>query len=178
MLTIRKAQVALLAEANWRAFRDRAYRHCQEYFPRTCQLLGEEGVWSYVDTGLQKAGSLGFETRRDLLRYLNLVFTFGPDFHELPWAVSILADDSFSAPVRIHILIEAAIDKLREPVAAAEEQAPLSEPYSADGGDAFAGWEEAPPAPVPAPAPLQPPGETALPPAPPNLFRMDDHYAW
>ena len=177
-MVIRKLQMDLMAEANRRAFQRRALRHCQDCFPWASALLGDTGVRSYVETGLQKAAAFGFDSEPDPLKYLNLVFTFGPDFDQLPWAAEILADHSFAAPVRIAILTDTALDELRDSPGAEEEETPPAEADSEDSRDAFAGWPETPPAPLPAAAVLQPPGETALPPAPPDLFRMDQHYDW
>src|SRR5580692_286903 len=114
MLVIRKAQLEALERANWDAFERTAYRHCLDCFPETCDLLGEEGVWSYVHGGLRRAQSYGFSTAPEFLKYLTLMLTAGPDFDRLPWAAEILRDPQYIPSVRIGILIDTAMNQLAE----------------------------------------------------------------
>ena len=101
-----------LEQANWHAFVRSAYRHCQECFPKTCDLVGEQGVWAYVHDGLRRAQAYGFSTAPELLKYLTLMFTVGPDFDRLSWAAEILSDPQYIPCVRIGILIETAMNEL------------------------------------------------------------------
>ena len=183
MLVIREAQMRALAEANWRAFENMACRHCWECHPVPCEAIGEDGVWSYVWTGLSKARAYGFEKAPDLLLFLSLMLTAGPDFDETAWAQEILRDPEYSPSVRAWYLRDEAmrqLNGLEEPPAegtaqtsgaAAAEAA--SEPKAPENG-----WPEWPPEPVPPPVVLEPPQESCLPFTIPEFLRQDPHYDW
>jgi|SRR5579883_408023 len=182
MLVVRKEQLRALADLDWARFEQQAVEHCRQAFPAICDSLGEDATKQQVHLGLRQAKGHGFESAADLLGYLNLVFTFGPDFQERPWASEVLRDRSFAPSVRIGLLTDYALDELKGPAAQPDEREPEpAEDLSDDEpipADPFAAWEEAPPAPVPPdPAPL-PPSGSALPPRPPDFVRSDEHFAW
>jgi hypothetical protein len=172
MLVIRTVQMDVLRQARWREFTNAAIRHCRQHFPEMCAWLGEQDTPATVSAALQQAAAYGFEDARDLLKFLNLTFTFGPQFDQLPWAEEILTDPDYLPGTRIDVLTAAAIQELTPP--AAEDALPDGdvEPEHAGG---FDGWTPVAPAPVPPPVALLPAND---PPPPPDLFRMDEHFAW
>ena len=51
--------------------------------------------------GVERAGSYGIGTERDVCKYIDLMFAFGRDFdknQDLPWASRILEDDTLKSP--------------------------------------------------------------------------------
>lgn len=180
MLVVRQAQLAVLEEANWNRFLDTAYEHCRECFPAACHSIGDEATRYYVRAGIDRAKSFRLKSSADLLGYLNLVFTFGLDFDQLPWAAEILYDPTYLPNVRISMLTDRALVELEAPSRASEESMAEDEEEPAEPAnlDPFADWEEAPPVPTPPAPALQPPGESCVPPPPPDLIRHDEHFRW
>lgn len=94
MLTIRDEQMRALSAAREVEFETRLVQRSPLQFPGECAALGSGGVREMVRYALRKALSHGFATERDLVRYVDLAFTFGRDFDvdpSLPWAANILA---------------------------------------------------------------------------------------
>jgi len=107
MLVMRDQQMQALARSvlpQW------ITKHLKQFFPRECAALGETGLAERVREGIERAKSHGFENRVHISQYLDLMFTFGPDFDRdaaLDWPGPILADRTVSAGVRIERLLEA-----------------------------------------------------------------------
>jgi len=94
MLVFRKEQMRAMAQATLEAFQGRLTEQIREDFPSDAEALGSEKLKSVVRGGVEKALAYGFETERDLSRYLYLMFTFGAGFDKdpaFPWAREILA---------------------------------------------------------------------------------------
>ena len=104
MLVIRHAQMNSLMEAQWRQFEYSAYEQCRLRHPEICSDLGEEQVWSYVRSGVNRARSLGFSTAPELVRFLDLMLTRGRNFDESPPASEILPLMQYSAGSRLDAL--------------------------------------------------------------------------
>ena len=71
--------------------------------------MAEAVLAQEIRYGIQRAGVYGFDTQRDVTKYLNLMFEFGRDFDVDPncaWSQEILAD---SAPGKMERLYEAAL---------------------------------------------------------------------
>ena len=95
MITIRRAQMKVFEKTALRNFAGRAVEHLETYFPDQCAAMGKEAVLDAVRFGMGRAAHHHFETERDILRYLTLMFTFGKDFDrdpEIPWARAILTN--------------------------------------------------------------------------------------
>jgi len=110
VLVIRAAQMKALAEVAEKAFVERASDYLRETFPEKCAELGPEAVHRWVRSGLEKARGYGLRLDVEVLRYLNLMYTFGWDFDRLPWAAEILDDTEVSAAGKIEELMEAAFE--------------------------------------------------------------------
>src|SRR4051812_21947994 len=77
MLLIRNAQMHVLARntlPSWIA------AHLRRFFPDECAALGEEGLDERIADGIGGALSYGFEAPDHIAQYIDLTFTFGPDF--------------------------------------------------------------------------------------------------
>lgn len=92
VLKLRDHQVWLLEDDARARLLTRAAAHLGRHFPGPCAALGPAQMQEVLDYGLARAGRHGFETERELAKYLNLMFAFGRDFdREQPWAVELLA---------------------------------------------------------------------------------------
>lgn len=93
MLTIRDEQVRAMRGTVQRQFEDRMVTHLGEFFSDQCEALGEAGVRDAIRYGLQQAEAHGFGREKDVVRYLNLMFTFGREFDTEPacgWSAEFL----------------------------------------------------------------------------------------
>ena len=118
MLVIRKEQMEVLSHYVLKGFEDRMVEHLNEFFPDQCETLGEPDVREAVQYGIDRAGSYGITSERDVCKYLNLMFTFGRDFDvdpRLPWAAAILNAGDVTDPTRkIERLYTEAMDNAHE----------------------------------------------------------------
>lgn len=109
--TIRDQHLHAFAAAALEDFEARMAAHARRFFPYVCGRLGEGRTREVIRRGLGRAHAHGLSTERELCLYLNLVFTFGPDFDvdpRLPWPARILRDPAVStAAERIERLYEA-----------------------------------------------------------------------
>lgn len=94
-------------------FEDRMVRHLGAFFPGQCADLGEAGVRGAIQHGLERAEAHGFHREGDVIRYLNLMFTFGRGFDVQPecaWAAPFLHGGSASTgPDRMEGLYSRAV---------------------------------------------------------------------
>ena len=178
MLVIRAVQMDLLRQTRWREFEAAARRHCEEHFPEVCQAFGPAETTAAVQAGLQKALAFGFEDAAHLLKFLNLTFTFGSDFDQLPWAREIFDEPDYLPGTRIELLCAVAAQQL-EPTSDVEELQSADEAAEpmADDAESLTGGGDEPMEPVPAPPTAEPEPLTPAPPVP-AVFKFDPHYSW
>ncbi len=101
MLVIRKAQMAVLEQAVLRTFENRMLEHLKEFFPKHCEILGEEQVRKVIRLGIERAEQYGLVSERDIHLYVGLMFMLGSYFDQdpqLPWAAKILTDENIVYP--------------------------------------------------------------------------------
>jgi len=114
MLIIRDQQMRVLSLA---LFERWVVEHLREHFAGPCGELGDAGLRSLVERGLQAARRYGFVQEADLCGYLDLTVALGADFDadpRFPWASAILKNPAFKSPGRrMEALSEAACDHLR-----------------------------------------------------------------
>lgn len=107
MLTIRKDQMAAFSANAQAQFALRCEAHLREYFPEECGRLGPREVAASVRLALGKADDYRLKSERDILRYLNLMYTLGFDFdRNVPWASGILTDGRLSSASKMRLLTE------------------------------------------------------------------------
>jgi len=101
MVIIRNKQMDELGKAEARKFQDKMVAHLKEFFPDTCEELGEPRVRESISHGVERAESYGLVDEQDVCTYIDVMYVFGPDFDrapECPWASRILKDESIDDP--------------------------------------------------------------------------------
>ncbi|NJN48014.1 MAG: hypothetical protein HC808_17775 [Candidatus Competibacteraceae bacterium] len=101
MLVIRKTQMAAFEQGAIRNLETRLLEHLQEFFPKQCQILGDEQVRKVIRLGLERVEQYALVSERDIHLYVGLMFMLGSYFDvdmQLPWATKIFADQSMTNP--------------------------------------------------------------------------------
>jgi len=118
MLTIRDAAWDKLAEAAHADFVARMRVHLRKFFPEQCDTLGEVRTGQLIEFGITRAREHGFESERDVCKYIDLMCVFGHRFDRddrLPGARHILETRFLADPEdRMQHLHATAIMELRE----------------------------------------------------------------
>jgi hypothetical protein len=91
MLTIRNEQMAAFRGIAEEAFCERAADYLRRTTPEVCATMTQEQVLESVRYAVSRCRSLKSDREVDVLRYLNLMYVFGFQFEQLPWARRILA---------------------------------------------------------------------------------------
>jgi hypothetical protein len=94
MLTIRREQLTVFSELEVRRFEDWTLAHLKSFFPRECTALGDRRLRETVQYGITRARTHGITSRRDVVKYIDLMVVFGRNFDtnkRLRWARDILA---------------------------------------------------------------------------------------
>jgi len=116
MLTIRKEQMAVFAQAEIKKFEDRVVIHLKKFFPGQCHALGESQLREVIRYGIKRAAAYGITAARDVCKYIDLMVVLGRDFDtdkELPWVGAILSIRP--APgARVSVLVKAANKHLHQ----------------------------------------------------------------
>ncbi|NQU76002.1 MAG: hypothetical protein HQ546_06810 [Planctomycetes bacterium] len=111
-MIIRKAQMEAFSRAAENAFADRMVGHVNEFFPKRCAALGQDGTSEAIYYGIKRAKTYGIVIERDVCKYIDVMFAYGRDFDVDPkqaWAGRILNDPAIDDPaVRIKRLMAAA----------------------------------------------------------------------
>jgi len=100
-MKLRKEQMDTFSEAARKSFEDRMVAHLREVFPQRSKRLGEPRVRGKIQHGIERAGTYGITSERDVCRYIDVMFAYGWDFDtdsKLPWAGRILNDERFLLP--------------------------------------------------------------------------------
>ena len=101
--------------------------HCRRFFPRISSALGDNLPSSILEA-IGRGRAHGFDTQRDLCKYINLVFTFGRDFDRsslFPWA-SRICRSALPGPAKMEELYAAGLQHQQE---ARGYFAPREEPH-------------------------------------------------
>jgi hypothetical protein len=101
MLKISPKQQKSLAKKERSSFIQRVMEHVEEFFPEHYQALDKEQNESLIEYGIERAAQYNINSERDVCLYIDIMLALGPDFDEnkkIPWALSILNDDSLSVP--------------------------------------------------------------------------------
>lgn len=112
MLNFTHDQFYRLSNAQREAFGAEAWKHLREHYGECVTRLGETRSREFLQDALGQGAALGFESRSDALKYVNLFFEFGPEFATAPcfdWARTII--DS-GLPNRMDLLYAAAVEAL------------------------------------------------------------------
>ena len=101
MLVMRDAQMGTFEQAAVHNFENRLLSHLKEFFPRHCEILGDEQVRKVIRLGIERAEQYELFSERDLHLYVGLMFMLGSYFDQdpqLPWAAKILTDENIVYP--------------------------------------------------------------------------------
>jgi hypothetical protein len=112
VLTIRREQLNLFAADRRNDFETRLAVHLRRYFPDRVALLGEGEFQAFIRQGRARAARYGFDTQRDICKYLGLMCIFGRDFdsdRRLPWAAEILRKPFRTSRSKMNRLMELAL---------------------------------------------------------------------
>jgi hypothetical protein len=94
MLTIRAAQMAVLADDVVAKFDESLAEHLRHFATRETQVLGRDGLRSVVRLGRKRAAQCEFTDRESLRLYVELMVLLGSGFAtdpQYPWAAAALA---------------------------------------------------------------------------------------
>jgi hypothetical protein len=95
MLSITAAQYLHFELVASRRFERLAWVHVQDHFADRVAGLGDGPAQALLTHALAGAARLGYHNQPEALRYVNLVFSFGPNFPDgagCEWAGDILRD--------------------------------------------------------------------------------------
>lgn len=99
--TIRPEQYKLFGGVATENFVDRIEGHLSERFSDLVVKLGPAKTRELVLSGINRARAYHLNSEQQVCTYIDLVFTFGPDFDERqPWAAVILKDAELSAETK------------------------------------------------------------------------------
>lgn len=115
MLLIRNVQVRALQKEMLRRFEDRLIEHGIRYFPEIAGRLGDD-LREAVRHTERRARNYGFDTQREVCKYLNLQCLFGRNFDRDPacaWALDLL-NTSLPGPPKMERLYALALDRESE----------------------------------------------------------------
>ena len=118
MLRIAKRQMGVFQKYAVTQFEDRMATHLNKFFPDICKTLGDGPLREAIQYGMRRAKFYHISSERDVCKYIDLMFAYGPDFDKdpaLPWAAGILKDDTISDPTeKIERLYEHALKETQE----------------------------------------------------------------
>lgn len=116
MLTIRQAQLDVLAASGCKRFEDKMIAHLERVFPERCHALGELAVRASVQTAIERANAYGITLEIDVGRYLDLMYAFSFDFdgsRETPWAAVVLRRDDLQGASKMNVLWSRALVEMK-----------------------------------------------------------------
>lgn len=112
MLTIRAAQMAVLAKVAESGLEDRAVSHLRSCIPEVCASMTEGELREVIRWGRKRARRYGIEREYDFFRYLNLMFMFGFEFDTDPqysWGARVLNKPGMHPAARMDLLMDHAL---------------------------------------------------------------------
>lgn len=108
-MILRPKQWQILTAVSLRNFKIRLIQHIRECFPREYAALGDPCTRVLVDLGVKLAQNHGFEGKRDICGFIDLMLIFGPDFDKdskLPWVQTILEDSTLTSEAKMNKLLQ------------------------------------------------------------------------
>lgn len=115
MLTIRKPQMDIFAQANRRAAIDRMFEVIRKEWASEFAQFGDATVRRTVEQAFRKADEYKLANEGQVVRYLNLMYTLGCDFDTdpgYPWARKILSDPYLTADSKLDLLADRTVTYL------------------------------------------------------------------
>lgn len=115
MITLSPEQLRRLEALRQETFEPSALVHVREHFADRFDEFGDEPCQALLKHALREAAQHGFSLQPEVMKYLNLVFEYGPTFGRLPhfdWAHEIITD---GLPDRMDRLYTAALAHSSDP---------------------------------------------------------------
>jgi hypothetical protein len=107
MLVIRNEQMDVLSEYMVEQFVNDALLHLRTTFPEQIKDMPVADLRSMIYTGIKNAGEYNITMEEDVLRYLELMITYGADFDMNPdtsWAEEILNKEDARGTEKIQLM--------------------------------------------------------------------------
>lgn len=107
MLIIRDEQMKALSEYMVEQFVDAALLHLRTTFPEQIKDVTDDGLRDTIYTGIDNAREYNITIEEDVLRYLELMTTYGADFDTNPetsWAEEILNKEDARGAEKIKLI--------------------------------------------------------------------------
>ena len=114
MLTIRREQFEVFAQADLRSFEEWVLAHLKRVFPSQSKTKGDDDLCELIRCGRPRAAAYGIQAKRDVCKYVDLMLVLGRDFDtdsRLPWAAEIL-QKSRDPVAKMHFLYRAATEHI------------------------------------------------------------------
>lgn len=115
-MILRKEQLGAFSEPELREFEQFMVGHLRKWFPDECGALGEEATRRRIREGIQQAERHGITGKRDVCKFIDVMFALGPRFDEdpaLPWPRRILGNDGLEPSEKVNQLVNAALEHRR-----------------------------------------------------------------
>jgi len=112
MFRISSNQMKALSDSTRRAYEKRAIKALLEIFPSKEETLGADGMLMMVQEGIDRSRRYGIKNQSEVFMYTALMLTIGGRFDEdqlIPWASSILSNNTNSSSDKISRLYKAAV---------------------------------------------------------------------
>jgi len=96
MLVIRNEQLKILGRGPLEKYEARIVQHFFKYFTLESRHLGKEKLICFIKLGIFKAGEYGYETQKQALYFITIMFLLGSYFDEDPlhiWVKDKLIDE-------------------------------------------------------------------------------------
>jgi len=84
VLLIRDYQLEKFRLKARRAFAKELVAHVTEHFAAQCQFLPSEELLEILQSGIERASRYGFNSRKDVCKFINIMFAFGYNFDTDP----------------------------------------------------------------------------------------------
>jgi hypothetical protein len=101
---IRPEQADAFRHVAIRRFEEDTFIHLHKIFPDDCRVIGGPRLREIIRSGIQRAGTYGITSQRDVCLYIDLQVQFGLDFDtngSLPWVQAILNEQEEEPSDRI-----------------------------------------------------------------------------
>ena len=111
MLILRNEQMRAFDADRRRRFEQQMFEHARRYFPERCRMLGDEQTREWILHGIDRSGSYGIVSDRDVCKYIDVMFVYGREFDVDPqcrWAPKILGPQHTDPARKAALLLEAA----------------------------------------------------------------------
>ena len=101
MFRLRKIQMKTLAQTQYEEFIEGMILYLQRFFPSASKTYTLTDLRLFIAQGIKRANEHGFDSKRDLCKYICLRMHLGPDFEDKPesaWMKGFFRDPDVPRP--------------------------------------------------------------------------------